>query len=666
MNRFTLFLRKMMYLTRRKNLKVHRFILLAVVLLTIVLIGVQEASDYMEVDILPDAMNYNNYLPSSQSGAHEEHFFDKEKLTEMMSYTMQKIRAHSSSATVDRKRSEKCNLGDVGIDSEENFHKLTKQELLKCIDVPQTAFEQLQESHKKFVDSLVDEILDEYPTDLYGGKGIVIVAGGKYTLFAMPAIKAIRMNGDPTIPIEVMIPPEMNGEDAFCENILPLLDPSGLSRCVYMAEVFDKQTLEDVQGYQLKALALLASSFEKVLLLDADNYVVNSISSIFEVVVFQEFGLVLWPDYWRRLHHPKLYEIVGISVDEKKKARYSVDDVTPTEMFEEKDVSKIPFHDLEGAIPDGGTESGQLLVDKSKHLGTIILSLYYNYNGPSQYYPLLGQGFAGEGDKDTFALAANTLTQRGIVSEYHQVKTPVSASGHWVNSKDESLITDKEGVPNEKKSFRGVAMLQHDLLQDFEAYMAAVHDLHDSFSEDFTLYYTRMASQRPPEGDDSESVKKIAEWEKKVHEDFWKTHKVNYSLKTFLSYFKEIPVTFVHSHLPKYDPWSMSLSGDLTFDGKKVLEKHKDEPDFSPLNRGHYRMYDKNFSEKTNYDLELANFITFRDFICKIEGGYKNFSYLLKEVGRVEKGMEMYKSMCDYINNRIDMLASTTWSGSVY
>lgn len=175
-----------------------------------------------------------------------------------------------------------------------------------------------------------------------------------------------------------------------------------------------------------------------------------------------------------------------------------------------------------------------------------------------------------------------------------------------------------------------------------------------------------MASQRPPEGDDSESVKKIAEWEKKVHEDFWKTHKVNYSLKTFLSYFKEIPVTFVHSHLPKYDPWSMSLSGDLTFDGKKVLEKHKDEPDFSPLNRGHYRMYDKNFSEKTNYDLELANFITFRDFICKIEGGYKNFSYLLKEVGRVEKGMEMYKSMCDYINNRIDMLASTTWSGSVY
>lgn len=659
-------LRKVLYASKRKNLRAIRFILLAVVLITVVLIGVQEASDYMELELLPDSMNYNNYLPNGNDGVHEDHFFDMEKLTEVMAYTMQEIRAHSSSAAIDKKKSDKCNLGDIGINNVQNFDKLTKQELLKCVDVPQTVFKQLKESHSNFLESLTNEILDEYPTDLYGGKGIVIVAGGKYTLFAMPAIKAIRVNGDSDIPIEVMIPPEMDGEDAFCENVLPFLDPSGLTRCIYMNEVFDKQTLDDVQGYQLKALALLASSFEKVLLLDADNYVVNPISSIFDVAVFQEFGLVLWPDYWRRLHHPKLYDIVGISVDESKRGRYSVDDVSPTELFEERDYSKIPFHDLEGTIPDGGTESGQLLVDKSKHLGTIILSLYYNYNGPSQYYPLLGQGFAGEGDKDTFALAANTLTQRGMVHDYHQVKTPVDSSGHWVNSKDESLVLENEGVPDEEKSFRGVAMLQHDLQHDFEAYMAAVHELHDTFSQDFNLYRMRMSSQRPLEGDDSKSTEKIAEWEKKVHDDFWKTHKIDYSLTTFFSYFKEVPVTFVHSHLPKYDPWSMALSGEMTFDGKKILEKHKDEPDFAPSKHGHYRMYSNDFAEKTNYDLELANFMTFRDYICKSEGGYRNFSYLLKEVERNEKGTDMYRTMCDYINERIEMLVSTTWTGSVY
>ncbi|GAV55251.1 hypothetical protein ZYGR_0AS05750 [Zygosaccharomyces rouxii] len=664
MNRVSLFFRRLLYLGRRRNTRGIKLLIVSVLLATLTLVGIQHASDYMEVDILPTSLNYLNYLSNGFSSTTQDHYFDREKLTEMMKFTMERVRSHSSTAVVDRTRNKNCQLGDVGITAADDFSKVTKQQLLKCIDFPKETFHQLKDSHNMFLDTLTNEILDKYPTDLYGGKGIVIVGGGKYTLYAMPAIKAIRTNGDPTIPVELMIPPENDGEEAFCENVLPELDPSGLTRCIYMNQVFDEQTLKDVKGYQLKALALLASSFEKVLLLDADNYVVNSIKNVFDVEVFQNFGLVLWPDYWRRLHHPQLYDIVGITVNEDKRIRYSVDDLSPAELYEEKDYSKVPFHDFEGAIPDGGTESGQLLVDKSKHLGTIILSLYYNYNGPSQYYPLLGQGFAGEGDKDTFALAANTLTQKGIDSKYHQVKTPVGTSGNWVNSEDETPFED--WLPETSKSYRGVAMLQHDLFSDFEAYMNAVHEIHDSYDDDFRIYYNRKLNERPLEDDSSENREKVASWEKKIHDDFWKFHKEDYHLKSFLQYFKEVPVLFVHSHLPKYNPWQLSLTGDLKYDGKKVMEKHANVPGFKPSRHGHYRMYGNDFKEKVNYDLELANFITMRDHICAVEDGYKNFSYLSKEVSREDRGMEKYRAMCDYIAERVDMLSDTTWLGSVY
>lgn len=660
----TLYLRRLLYLGRRRNTKAIKFLIVSVLLVTLTLVGVQHVSDHIEVDVLSSSMNYLNYFSNGSSKTTQDHYFDKNKLTEMMKSTMERVRLHSSSAVVVKNDNKDCQLGDVGINAIDDFSKITKQQLLKCIDFPEETFHQLQNSHDRFLDTLINEILNEYPTDLYGGKGIVIVGGGKYTLYAMPAIKAIRINGDPTIPVELMIPPENNGEDAFCENVLPELDPSGLTRCIYMDQVFDEQTLKDVSGYQLKALALLASSFEKVLLLDADNYVVNSIRDIFEVEVFRELGLILWPDYWRRLHYPRLYDIARISVDERKRIRYSVDDVSPAELYDERDSTNVPFHDFEGAISDGGTESGQLLIDKSKHLGTIILSLYYNYNGPSQYYPLLGQGFAGEGDKDTFALAASTLTNRGLVSNYHQVKTPVGTSGRWVNSEDEIPI--EKGFPETKKSYRGVAMLQHDLLGDFEAYINASHKINDPYVSGFKAYHTAMLSEKPLEENNQKSVEEVTSWKKKIHDDFWKIHKERYNIEDFLQYFKDVPVLFVHSHLPKYDPLQLALTGDLKYDGKKVMEKHVNDPYFKPSRHGHYRMYGDDFKEKINYDLELANFITMRDYICAVKDGYRNFSYLSKEMNKDDNGQERYEIMCNYISERIDMLLNTTWLGSVY
>lgn len=69
------------------------------------------------------------------------------------------------------------------------------------------------------------------------------------------------------------------------------------------------------------------------------------------------------------------------------------------------------YHDFEGTLPDPTSETGMFMVNKSSHLKTLLLCLYYNVFGPQYYYPLLTQGSAGEGDKETFIAAAHVMKE---------------------------------------------------------------------------------------------------------------------------------------------------------------------------------------------------------------------------------------------------------------
>ena len=78
------------------------------------------------------------------------------------------------------------------------------------------------------------------------------------------------------MPIEVFIPKIEEYESDLCNRILPELD----ARCIYMKNQLmnpNKDNLDsfankfEFKGYQYKALAILLSSFENVLLLDSDN-----------------------------------------------------------------------------------------------------------------------------------------------------------------------------------------------------------------------------------------------------------------------------------------------------------------------------------------------------------------------------------------------------------
>ncbi|KAL2707376.1 Protein TTP1 [Kluyveromyces marxianus] len=571
---------------------------------------------------------------------------------------------------IDSHKPEGCDLKDTGVEDtdKEKLSHLTEEYLLKCLSLPEDKIKELKEGHstfKKYISEKLMPIADSIKEKGIGykGQGITIVGGGKYTLMALPTIKSIRMNSGVklknTLPIEIVIPPLDEGDRGVCETIIPSLDPTGLTKCVYLSDYIDRDILKHVRGYQLKSLSLLISSFEKTLLLDADNYVVNSIDKFFDTSIFKDTGMILWPDYWRRVHSPRVYDIADIGID-RRRVRFSADYISNPKLFDPTDASKSPFHDLEGAIPDGGTESGQLLVDKTMHLDTIILALYYNYNGPSYYYPLLGQHLAGEGDKDTFILAATALKHR-----YYQVRTPVKPQGYWgLNTNEVRIHDDKiDKVDSSKKSFRGTAMIQHDYVQDKELDSVAGDFLREVLQEkekSFRLEWIKTHKDDFKDMNEQDALKKASE-NNEISNKFWESMKGKYTVNDFFSFFKMNTPVFVHSHLPKYDPWELAMSQDFMYDGKKS-EKN---PEYHPEEKGHFRIYSSTFKDMTNYDLELANWKIFETVLCKVEDNYKKFSYLSKVIDRTENPVQSVKEMCTYISERVEYLKSSTWENSI-
>ncbi|GMF04906.1 unnamed protein product [Ambrosiozyma monospora] len=64
------------------------------------------------------------------------------------------------------------------------------------------------------------------------------------------------------------------------------------------------------------------------------------------------------------------------------------------------------------------------MMNKYTHFDVLLLTLYYNLDGPFGYYPLITQSGPGEGDKDTFAMAAHFYNR-----PYHQLSRPPHYGG---------------------------------------------------------------------------------------------------------------------------------------------------------------------------------------------------------------------------------------------
>ncbi|CCD22804.1 alpha-mannosyltransferase NDAI_0A06500 [Naumovozyma dairenensis CBS 421] len=460
-----------------------------------------------------------------------------------------------------------------------NFFKLSRNSLYDCLQISDQEIDMLKNYHQGFTNSIAPL---ELPKNTYQNDGIVIVGGGKYSLLSLLAIKTLR-KFNTTLPVEVYISQDEEGDLEFCDEILPQYN----AKCISIKNILSNDLINTFKfaGYQYKSLAVLSSSFENLLLLDADNFPIKPLDDIFKQEPYLSKRMVMWPDFWRRTTHPSYYDIAHIFVNKSSRIRNSYDDVTPSNVYTDysKSLDEIPFHDFEGTLPDLSTESGQLLLNKKEHLKAILLALYYNVNGPNWYYPIFSQGVAGEGDKETFLAGANFYNLT-----YYQVKTYPRVSGHF-NKED--------------GSYRGVAILQSDFVDDYKRYSHAMDDINSKYKD-------------------------LSPNEIKLDED--------YDLQNFLDkYFelegKQADVMFIHANFPKFDPVDLESGSSFIHEGK------------------HFRSFD-NLKDIKYYDLELETFKILNNIIC-VER--KHFKYI------DDKGVEERGKVCKYIEDRLKFLEET-------
>lgn len=367
--------------------------------------------------------------------------------------------------------------------------------------------EQLKELTKKHTSLKQDILKFDYPKDTFKGKGIVMVAGGPFLGTALTSIRALRETGS-KLPLQLMLTSFEEYDKDVCETLLPKLN----GKCLIMEEIVGSETFQGLklQKYELKVLGLFLSTFEEVLLMDADNLAVKDPDYILESKPYKEFGYIIWPDFWRQTISPYFYKIAGIDIGEPVRK----DGVAPEEPNKPRSQSQLS--DLDGAIPDSTCEAGQLAINKKLHHKSLLATVYYNLFGFRFYYHLLGQGAVGIGDKDTFIAGLTVFKE-----SYYFMKQRPLLFGY-----------------DHKDGWQDTTMVQYDPDQDYEYYQAAKEYL-------------------VKEGIDSR-INLFLNWEytgelkKKIHEAIGK---------------KKPEVQFLHIHYPKFNAKKNFENGDYEING---------------------------------------------------------------------------------------------------
>eukprot|EP00198_Chlamydomonas_reinhardtii_P010964 XP_001700301.1 predicted protein [Chlamydomonas reinhardtii] len=147
----------------------------------------------------------------------------------------------------------------------------------------------------------------------------------------------------------------------------------------------------DATSYSGKVFALALSEFKEVLMVDADSLPLLDPNTLFEDPRFQAHGSLFWPDAWTGQASRGIMEVYGIDAEKAERVLA-----------------------MGRGTGRRDAESGQLLLDRSRHLDVIEALLFLNRH-PSSNAGLLW------GDKDTFWLAAALV---GKAHCYNQVAVP--------------------------------------------------------------------------------------------------------------------------------------------------------------------------------------------------------------------------------------------------
>ncbi|KAG2501658.1 hypothetical protein HYH03_000162 [Edaphochlamys debaryana] len=193
---------------------------------------------------------------------------------------------------------------------------------------------------------------------VFRGRGVVMVGGGlRYMVPAWVALHVLRKSGC-LLPVEIWFPVE--------EFPPPELE-AALAKLGAVARRLDARDLGQ-KGYGVKVAALLLSSFREVLFLDSDNVVLRDPTYLFDSLPYRQTGAMLWPDFWDSTAAAELPRILNLTKRD---------------------------------VPRGTHESGQMVIDKSRHWRGLLVAAYMNMYGG--IFAELLSCYVGKGDKETFA-----------------------------------------------------------------------------------------------------------------------------------------------------------------------------------------------------------------------------------------------------------------------
>ena len=237
----------------------------------------------------------------------------------------------------------------------------------------------MKESHMGFVEKVKNSGIElNY---VAGSRGIVSTAAEKDLGSVVMTLSMLRRTGC-TLPAEILVSTDTVAKSEMCTEILAPLNAT----CIATDSSIGRNHPElDNNRYLNKLFALIFSSFDDNLFLDADNLPIIDPTAYFYNEPYSSRGLVAWPDFWPS------------SISHRHK------DITST------------------VLPpvNGTVESGQLLISKTRHSETLLLAFYYNFYGPEYYYLLESQGAVGFGDKGMLSQHTNTpCSYRFIANPY--------------------------------------------------------------------------------------------------------------------------------------------------------------------------------------------------------------------------------------------------------
>lgn len=314
---------------------------------------------------------------------------------------------------------------------------------------PTLSPDEFEKARRQF--SELRQALPQYDqlADMYSGRGYVMTAGGWFLNRCFPVgVMMLKQLGS-RLPVEIWTKDDEEYEAT--DKVVRDLAREGIDIRTYkFSDILDPSELpKDYNtNYMMKALAVLFSTFEEVILLDADNVPVMLPDGLFDTTMYQEHGLMLWPDLWPNSLSATLHDLYDIPWQFERTC-----------------------------------ESGQMVIDKKRHLDSLVLANYFNWYGPEYFYKLITLDSMGSGDKDTFGVAALALGK-----SFHFTYTPLEMVKVWDGQGKER--------PEDEAAVRG-AMGQRNPLDETQIMFMHTHDPKLNFQADKLSFDLQFVHETP-------------------------------------------------------------------------------------------------------------------------------------------------------------------------